>query len=272
MPDDLLAMLEGPDIAPPWVVPDFLVENEIVVLAGEAGAGKSILSYALAIALATGNSFLTRQLTPTRVLYCDEENPYYTRRQYLRWAWRGLGAPRTLLRENLRVESLQLTNAGPGGWNARLARMAQEHQARLIIVDTTTPACHIVDENDNGEATRAVTKLRGAMLASPGSSMIVLRHARQDPESGKYKPRGASAWVGATDGTILHSYIQGAPATKDPEKVGLRNTRLTPAKVRAFGLRTPIWIVPRWTGPEGERGIELSIRQSSEEEPSRDAH
>src|SRR2546425_9831290 len=101
MPDDLLAMLEGPDITPPWVVPDCLVQNEVMVLAGEAGAGKSILTYALSIALATGNTFLGRQLTPTRVLYCDEENPYWTRLQYLRWAWRGLGRPRTGLSENL---------------------------------------------------------------------------------------------------------------------------------------------------------------------------
>lgn len=262
MPSDLIELLEGPDLTPPWTVPGFLVENEVMILAGEAGAGKSLLTYTLAIALATGSNFLGRPMEPKRVLYCDEENPYWTSRQYLRWAYRGLGCPsKTTLVANLCHEALQLTNAGPGGWQARLAQLCQGWKPNLIVIDTATPACHIDDENDNGEATRAVTKLRGAMLsAAKGCSMIVLRHARLEPDTGKYKPRGATAWVGATDCTLLHSYSKGHPATKDPEKAGLRNTKLAVAKVRAFGMREPIWIIPRWIGPEDARGIVLDVK------------
>jgi len=239
-----------------------------MILAGEAGAGKSMLTYTLSMALASGILWLERPLEAQRVLYCDEENPYWTRRQYARWAYRGLGCPpKATLAKNLWLEPLQLTNAGPGGWQSRLCQLAQAHKPNLIIIDTATPACHIDDENDNGEATRAVTKLRGAMLnAAPGCSMIVLRHARMEPESGKYKPRGATAWIGATDCTLLHSNTRGQPATKDPAKAGLRNTKLAVGKVRAFGLREPIYINPHWIETENGRGMVLELRQSNDED------
>src|SRR5690348_3018268 len=78
---------------PTWIVQDFLPEDYMVIVAGEAGAGKSVLMYHLAYAVASGRPFLGRVTYPHRVLYFDEENGLPDFAKYNLWAWSGTGQP-----------------------------------------------------------------------------------------------------------------------------------------------------------------------------------
>ena len=249
----LIELLEGDDTPPPWLLPDLLCQGTMVVLAGEAGAGKSFFSYTLGLALSTGVPFLTRPTAATRVLYCDEENSLPDLRQYLRWAWRGLGKPPLpLLTANFRHEHFSLAAAG-GLWSAYLTRVAGEFHPGLIVLDTTTPACHILDENSNAEASGAIRRLRGAQAAAgPACTMLLLKHARLDQTNGEWQMRGAKTWKGETDSTLVHQVGAGRP-----RQDGLRNTVIRPDKVRAFGLRIPIHLSPQWVGEKQARGVSL---------------
>ena len=249
----LIEMLEGDDAPPPWLVPDLLCQGTMVVLAGEAGAGKSFFSYTLGIALASGLPFLDRPTDPTKVLYCDEENSLPDLRQYLRWAWRGLGKPPLpTLVANFRHEHFSLAAAGQL-WSTYLTNIARDHQPGLIVVDTTTPACHILDENSNAEASKVIRLLRGAQVASgPKCTILLLKHARLDQTNGEWQMRGAKAWKGETDSTLVHQIGLGRPRLD-----GLRNTTIRPDKVRAFGLRVPIHLHPKWVGEPKTRGLVL---------------
>jgi len=250
---ELRALLDGDDTPPPWLVPDLLCQGTMVVMAGEAGAGKSLFSYTLAIALSSGSLFMGRQLQAKRVLYFDEENSLPDRNQYLRWAWRGLNRPE-IPDANLRLEHFELAKAGLE-WDRRIAALASEYSPDLIVIDTATPACHIVDENDNGEASEAIRRLRRAKnCAGAQASMLILKHARLDTESGTYSVRGAKSWVGETDSTLLFTRAAGRPRLDK-----LWNTNLQPQKVRAFGLRTKLFIQPHWTGEDPILGIALDV-------------
>jgi len=252
-PLDLTTFLTTTDPKPAYIVEDLLYQGQMIVDAGEPGVGKSFLMYQLSMCMASGLPFLGRRTLHGTVLYFDEENSRSDLQQYLRWIWRGLNQPNIeAMQKRLHIEHFKL--ASEKKRFVYMAKVAAQVQPTLIVIDTATPVCSITDENDNGEASRAVRNLRLIKeSAGPSASMIVLKHSlfSHDPNS-RQTIRGAKAWLGEVDGVIYHKATVGKPRTD-----GLRNSRLIPDKVRAFGLRHEIVICPDWIGSEGEKGIKL---------------
>lgn len=251
---DLSAILTSEMFEPAYIVEGFLYQGQMITIAGEPGVGKSFLMYNLAMCIATGKEFLGMKTTQGSVLYFDEENAGPDLTQYLRWIWTGLDKPVIeSLQKSLFIEHFQLTKEGKQRYRY-MAKVAVEAKPLLIIVDTATTACGIEDENDNAEASRAIAGLRTAKSAAGlSSSMIIIKHTRTTDEEHKTRTiRGAKIWLGALDGVIYHSFPPG-----QPRKDGLRNSRLIPDKVRAFGLKEAIKITPKWH----ENGILLSVRK-----------
>jgi hypothetical protein len=242
---------EGPVVQ--WILSDFLAQGSLVALAGMPGAGKSYLCYTLGFALASGVPVLGYEPDrPYRVLYFDQENAHPDRIQYERWAWNGLGCPSLdLLCKNFWGSPFTL---GGSQWYTAAKAAVDYHKPEIIFIDTATPACGIEDENNNAEATRVIEHIRALQNAvSPTATCIVIKHAKvraDDAGVGIYTLRGAKAWEGAVDNVIFHVRGEGRP-----RKDGLNNTKLQPAKTRAFGLRDPITIEPRWL--EDRSGIVL---------------
>lgn len=236
---------------PDWLIPNMIHEGNMIVVAGLAGVGKSFFSYALSNALATGSAFIDRALPPKRILYFDDENSRADLSAYARWTWRGLGSPsRDLLSENLRIESRTLSGAQL--WGRALQDISAEFKPDLLIIDTATPACHIVNENDNGEASAAAQKIRIACdVSGPQCSALILKHLKVDPATGHSDIRGAKAWNGAVDAVWHHKFRAG-----QPRKNGWRTTYIQPEKSRAFGLRDNLIIRPIVTS---ERIVKLEI-------------
>lgn len=233
---------EGPVVR--WILPEFLAQGSLIALAGLPGAGKSYLCYTLGIALATGIPVIGYKPDRAyRVLYFDQENSHPDRIQYERWAWNGLGQPSLeLLCKNFWCSPFIL---GSSAWYTAAKAAVDYHKPEIIFIDTATPACGIEDENDNGEASRAVERIRALQNATnPAASCIVLKHAKVRAEgdgAGVYTLRGAKAWEGQVDGIIYHVRGEGRP-----RKDGLNNTKLQPGKTRAFGLREALTIEPKW--------------------------
>lgn len=226
-------------IEPAWIVKDMIPLGTMIVLAGEAGAGKSYLMYALMYAIGAEQPFLGHATVPTRVLYFDEENAEPDFLQYNQWAWAAAEArPPEQLDESLRIEHFALL----GGWKAPMVQAIKEHRPGLVIIDTATPALHIQDENDNAEANRAIQALRAIRQAAGHPiTFIVLKHERQRDEAGHRRTiRGAKVWLGAFDQVLYHVIAPGAKRRKD----GTRLTRLEPDKLRAFALDHVIAIDP----------------------------
>lgn len=249
---DLNDILTRPQEPPDWLVPNLLHRNTMVVWAGQPGVGKSFFSLSLSVALATGQRFLDRDLKEGRVLYFDEENSKPDFEEYFKWVWRGLGKPSIKqVVQNMRLESFSLAQS-PLPYNYMQAA-AKEHRPDLIVIDTTTAACQIKDENHNSEATEAIQQLRAVQRIND-SCMLLLKHAKVDLENGTHTVRGAKAWVGATDATLIHMGVSGKQRTD-----GLRDSQVVPEKIRAFGLQGTLRIKPAWTGTDTEKGLALSV-------------
>jgi RecA-family ATPase len=235
-------VLTGEQAGANWLVPGILCKGSMIVLAGDAGVGKSMLSYSLALALASGGEFLGRKLTADRVLYFDEENSRQDSDAYHRRVWRGLGSPSIELLD----ANLFLCHFALGvNYANDLIRAAAEVRPALVIIDTANAALRVADENDNAQASAAIKTLR-AMRQAAGRedcTVLVLKHAKvtHDRRGNEYRDiRGAKAWKGELDGVIVHSAIRGRP----PAHGRYRNTFLWPTKSRAYGLTQPLEIVP----------------------------
>jgi len=244
-------LLSGKEPPVSWLVNNLLPRGSLIALAGEPGAGKSFVSYTLSLCLASGVDFLGFGIeSPAKVLYFDQENSRPDTTQYLRWSWIGLNRP-TLpqIESNLAIAHFAL---GTHDWLSKAQSYVLSVKPELIIIDTATPALAIDDENDNGEAAKAIGKLRTLQgLLSPSPAIIVLKHAKVKSEDGAYTLRGAKAWEGQVDGIIYQIRSAG-----NPRLDGLRSTSLVPAKTRAFGLRDTVKINPEWT--EERAGLRLS--------------
>lgn len=255
--DDLWADDPPP---PPWLIPKIMLATQMVVMAGDAGVGKSLLAITWAQAMACGLGIIDGALEPKRVLYMNEENSWYDIREYMRWARYGLNADEKLLSENLRLEQLSLTLSSIK-WYDNLRLIAEEHRPSLIVIDTATPACQIQDEDKNGEASQAIGHLRRAMRCSaPDCGMLVLKHAKVVAKGEERSIRGAKAWKGASDGTIFHTKTAGRPRGDD-----LHCTYLWPDKARAFGLRERLKVTPNWVNRGAKKtGILLAYSADPE--------
>lgn len=226
---------------PPWLIEEMLAQGSLLVVAGEAGIGKSTFMYALTMCVATGMPFLGHATVPAHVIYCDEENALPDFRGYWQQIWHGLACPpKELLAKRLHFASFQL---GFDEWLTRLhgaVKALPSSEPGLLVIDTATPALNIQDEDKNAEASLAIRGLQSLQI-DRNLTIVVLKHARiVEGESGadRYILRGAKAWLGATGGTWFLTFAPGKP----PENPLDRGRVLTPRKIRAFGLRKTIKI------------------------------
>lgn len=139
-----------------WILPGWLAEQDIAIIAGAAGIGKSTTVAALALALASGEPWCgIEPIEPVSVLYFDEEQgDDTTARLFLR-----LGKPHP----NLRVASSQGINLATTEGIARLEQTIIEHKAKVVFFDSVQQTFVGVPGNDNqlvGAVYRSLQDLR----------------------------------------------------------------------------------------------------------------
>jgi RecA-family ATPase len=252
---NLRELLSTPVSAPEWIVEGFLPRGSRIILAGEAGIGKSLVSYNLAFSVATGQPFFGMPTAPRTVLYVDQENGRPDHTRYMHWVYNGNGPfDMERLEDNLHIESLSLSRPDR---IAQIGELATKYRPQLIVIDTVNSALNIQNENDNSEAMRLLHQLREVEAVSDNPSVVLLKHAKIDPK-GETGPmiRGAKGWKDNTDGSYFHLPGPGAP----PNDPSLRRTQIIPDKIRAYGLRTRLHILPGWVNKGSKHeGLRLAV-------------
>ena len=244
-----------------WLIPELLPRSYFVTLIAESGIGKSTLSYAISLAIATQTPILGRTpVRPQNVLYFDQENSEPDCKEYLRQAWYGLGRPSLpLIDKHLAIEHMSL---GGRDWTQKALAAVQRHQPALIVFDTAVscaPPQTQKGEDDNAEAAKAITFIRflQSSVQPVPASALVLKHAltfmQSDKEKGKEPDlRGAKGWRNMADSVLFLMKKAG-----HPPKDGLHKTRLFALKSRAFGMRQEIHITPSRT--DAGKGLRLEV-------------
>ncbi len=253
---ELIDILTGEEQEPEWLIPNLVAQGTMVIIGGEPGAGKSYLSYSLALAIAAGAKALSGLVPagePRRVLYFDDENSKQDRNKYLRRCVNGLGGLKTkrnpkgldldLLYENFYALHFRL---GGDDWVDRAAECVENVQPHALVFDTAASCFDIADENDNAQGADAIKGIRRLMqMPEKTASSVVIKHAKiRSEKGGRRTLRGAKVWQGAADSVLFQVRAPGRP------RDGLNVTRLVPDKVRAYGLPQTLYITPEWTDDE----------------------
>jgi len=169
---------------------NFLYEKSIVLLAGEAGVGKTTLAYNLAIYGAKGESFCDIPFQkPLNILYCDLETGDDLRKN------KAMIISDNDIPSNLYFNS-ELDFIGQLN---RLIKLVKEKAIDLVIIDTINEAFNTRDEQDNAEANRQFRSIK--KLRDEGECCVLLMHhtGKGEQPKGVYSARGASARAGSVD-------------------------------------------------------------------------
>lgn len=280
--NDILSILYGEPGEPDWVIPDMLLQGTLVCLAGDSNVGKSVMGYALGIAMACGLDKLgdipvRGDGTPKRVLYFDEENSKPDREKYLRRVWNGIVHQRNGVEPDLGKleENFWLAPEGTLGtadWYDKAEQWVLDLQPHVIVFDTRASCFDVDDENANAEAIKIMKEIRKLMRLTEDEServatALLFAHAKVGKDaSGRRTMRGAKAWRNYADGVIFHVKVQGRP-----RKGGLHLTRFVKDKVRAYGMDSSVYITPSWTDDE-KTGLVLDCsRQPTREHKKAEA-
>jgi len=215
---------------PDYLVAGLVERGSLVVLSGDTGAGKSIVSSALVMSVLRGEEWLGREVERGRAVVIDEENP--------------------AARVRRRLGSLGLTNAdreqlayycragvllGTDDEDAWL-RSVVEHcrPGDLLVIDAATSAAG-VDINDNAEVARLMSRLRRIAEAT-GVTIVLLHHERKRqpgaPRDAGQSMMGARQWAGQADVHLAFA-VAGPYVESEPDSTGRRTIS------RAFTMRAP---------------------------------
>lgn len=209
------------DFSGPIPSPDFLVDGlvergTITVLSADSGAGKSLISNSIAVAIMQGKPWLGRKTSGQRCIFVDEENFY----RVVHSRFRALGltnADRVNLRYFLRV-GVQL---GASDWRERVEEEIDDFHPDLLVIDTAAAATN-VELNDNS----AVAKLYASALRplADECGVLLLHHERkpqQGPRHAGHAMMGARQWAGQADAHLaleklgdVHTEVRADGATR----------------------------------------------------------
>lgn len=176
-----------------WLVEGFVCRGDIHLLIGEPGIGKSWITMALAVAVASGDAnFLGHRIVEHgKVLYIDEENPedlVYDR-------FSKLGLDRSTARQ-IRY----LSNAGirlDKSDSDALVEEALDFEPSLVVLDSLT-RFHTEDENHAGAMAALFNGAIKPLARETGAAVVLIHHANKSDSNSSYKRSRGSGDITAS--------------------------------------------------------------------------
>jgi hypothetical protein len=180
------------------LVDGFIPANQLVIIAGEYGTGKTWLGMMLGNAVARGERFLGRDTIQQRVIYFDRENPLPVIKERMVALFGEQDEP------NYRHWGLWLPDDPPNFGDARYLQFACSNT--VLIFDSFT-RFHTGSENSPTEMAQISGHLR--KLQSAGATVIVLHHRDKKLEAAY---RGTAEIAAGCD--VLYSFSRETQADK----------------------------------------------------------
>ena len=176
---DLVALARDGIPEMPWILPGWLSQGDIALLAGAGGVGKSTTAAALGVALSKGEECCgLKPKKPYRVLVFDQEQgASETARLYIR-----LGGHGERARENLRVVSDEGLNLRDAESMARLEATIREFRPEVIILDSVQQCFGLGDENDAAEVGALYRELF-RLRSTYGLTTLAIHHKKKSPRA-----------------------------------------------------------------------------------------
>lgn len=202
--EDFLASV-GPD--PQWLIKDFLVPGNRMMVTGSEGAGKSVLLTQLAFMASAGlHPWTQKPVRPVRTLLVDLENGEgeVARRvammgYAIREAARHGELPEPYQPERMMIQrrdGMNLLSVNDRNW---LASLCMNGQVELLVIGPIYRMSEGVPQrNDPGgeEQARQITAAIDKVIAYTGAAVIIEAHAAHGTQGHRdLRPFGSSVWL-----------------------------------------------------------------------------
>jgi len=162
---------------------DLLVPGAVTLIASPRGIGKTQVSHALGVALATGGIFRGEQVQPARVLLLDRDNPRMSFKESL-YHW---GADKA---DNLRVLTRQ---DAPDLKNKAAWRKFPLQDYEVLIIDSVGSTTEGITEKEGKQTTEVLATIMD--LARQGLAVLLLQNTTKDAANLK----GRGEWADRVD-------------------------------------------------------------------------
>jgi putative DNA primase/helicase len=243
-----------------------LPQKSISMLFGPRGLGKTFMGLGIALAVASGGSFLRWSAPrPARVLYLDGEMPASLLQSRIASAIKGLAEP------DLALNNLQILSADEigrslpdlGSDDGRKLYVPLAEAADLIIIDNLSTLCRTGKENEAEGWAEIQGWALGQRLA--GRSVLFVHHAGKGGEQ-----RGTSKREDVMDTVIKLSrpddYVQSQGARFRVELTKARGIFGDDAEPFEASLKDGVWTTSSAVSTRDERIIALKSQGLSQRE------
>lgn len=179
-----------------WLIPQILPKEGIALLYGPPGCGKSFLSMAWSLCIASGKSWLGHEVLRGPVAYIAGEGSFGIGPRLKAWKqfhhFQGDSGVRWF------DESLALQDTG--NFNELVTAFTEDFEQPpvLVVIDTLSRCSGGADENSNTEMAKVIAAA-DVLQQKFHCTVLIIHHAGKDRDRG---PRGASSLTGNTE-TII---------------------------------------------------------------------
>lgn len=182
-------LLAEPEEETDWIVDGMLPKGGLSVIVAKPKVGKSTIARQLALCVARGEEFFTRETEAGLTIYLAFEE----RRSDVQRHFKQMGAGD----ENLKV----FAGMAPADVIVQVREMAKQEKPALIIIDTLARIARIKDLNDYSQTTAGLEPLL-AIAREGGSHVCLLHHAKKGNIKGLDSILGSTGIAGSVDAII----------------------------------------------------------------------
>lgn len=186
--DGLLPIEEAEDSDTEWLIPDWIVDGNLIVFSGAAGCGKSYLAAAILGAISTGKQWCGRDVMQAPCLYLERDGQQLA---LFKDRFKQLGIKSG---KNLKVWGHWTGPDVPFAIDPSVLQWVRKHRRCVIVVDAQVAFLHGYKEDSNDQMRQFYDEWR--VLTRLGATVIILHHTGK-AEGSRY--RGASDIAASPD-------------------------------------------------------------------------
>ena len=240
-----------------WLIDGFIPQKSFSMIYGQPGAGKSFLALDIALCLAHGRQWRSRETKAGGVIYlCQEGFPGMGQRLRAWYAHNGVSdhAPMKFIRAS--VDFMEPENL------EKLIRTIQsvDFNVSLIVVDTV--ARSFSGEENSSKDMGSFNRACGALMAASGAAVMGVHHAGKNFDLGL---RGSNSLEGACDSILSvrkdESGIIEVKTEKQKDAVEAESIKLALQEVAIFGGSSAV-LIDVDSEAEPDRRPNLSARET----------
>lgn len=203
-----------------WEVRDWIPRNEVTLLYGDGGIGKTLLMHQYAVAASAGVSWLGQETRQARVIcfFCEDgEDELQLRHADI---LRSVGLTHADTGGRLRIASRRNTDNLMALWDRHTGAMKRQavweqlrsdalaFRADVLVMDTIADI-FAGEEQNRAQVTSFVKGVLGRLAAEIGGSVIALGHPSQAGKASNEGTSGSTGWSNAVRSRLYLSYPSG---------------------------------------------------------------